>query len=281
MQSVSWLILLLIGFLTGSSSALFGIGGSAILIPALLIIGKYEQKQATITTLAVSLPAVFVGFLTYAASAQISTEFAYLVRFGSILISAAAVGTFLGSHLLNKLRSPVITMIFSLVLIMVGLKMMQALDIPIHAYTGNALYAVLVIAGFLAGTGNALLGIGGGAILIPGLYLFAGFPQHHAVILSLAVIGPTTLISLFQHRKSNLVCRTHVRTLLPAALLGAIIGALIGNSLSAPLLSIGFGIFITVFAIYMLAYTLYTEILANIKKGECGCNSPKQNRAVA
>ena len=262
MKSVRWHTLALIGLLTGLSSAIFGIGGSAVLIPALLLICRYEQKQATVTTLAVSLPSVVVGLITYGIL-QSSAGFLNFFNLAFALISSAVIGTFLGSHLLKKFHNPTLTMLFTMVLMTVGLRMIGAINISIHPYHDTALGLVLIIAGFLAGTGNALLGIGGGAILVPTLYLFAGLTEHQAVIMSLVVIGPTTVISLFHHRKSTLIHRGHIRILIPAALFGAVMGAFIGNRLSGAVLSEGFGLFLIIFAVYTFIYTLFTGFFKN------------------
>lgn len=87
-------------------------------------------------------------------------------------------------------------------------------------------------AGFLAG----LLGIGGGVILVPlFLWLFplAGFPEpvivHTAFGTSLAIIIPTSISSVFGHRKRGNVDWHMVAYLA----LGGVLGALLGSSAAA------------------------------------------------
>lgn len=114
------------------------------------------------------------------------------------------------------------------------------------------------IAGFLAG----LLGIGGGMILVPGLYyLFSltGFdhPQlmHLAVGTSLAIIIPTGISSARAHYKKGGVRFDIVRALGPGIVIGVGIGTLIADSLS------GYGLKI-VFAVALVAFALLMQIPA-------------------
>lgn len=79
-----------------------------------------------------------------------------------------------------------------------------------------------VVAGLLSG----LLGIGGGAVLVPMLIFFLGLSQHLAQGISMLFIIPTAIAGLIQFHKQKLL------DLRIAAFLsvGAIIGALISSS---------------------------------------------------
>ena len=95
-----------------------------------------------------------------------------------------------------------------------------------------ALAAAGVATGFLAG----LLGIGGGAILVPVLYevlgaagVDAGIRMHVAVGTSLAVILPTSLRSFLLHKAKGAVDMSVVTSMAPGVVLGVIGGALIAK----------------------------------------------------
>lgn len=88
------------------------------------------------------------------------------------------------------------------------------------------------VAGFLAG----LLGIGGGVVLVPGLYFglkYMGFESgalmHVAVGTSLAVIIPTGLSSARAHWKRGAVRLDLVRQIGPGILLGVAAGTVIAG----------------------------------------------------
>lgn len=107
------------------------------------------------------------------------------------------------------------------------------------------------LAGFLAG----LLGIGGGMILVPGLYyLFSslGFTHpelmHVAVGTSLAIIIPTGISSARAHWKKGSVRIDVVKKLGVGIVLGVGIGTLIADMLSGQNLKMVFAIALFVFA---------------------------------
>lgn len=110
------------------------------------------------------------------------------------------------------------------------------------------------VAGFMAG----LLGIGGGMILVPGLYylfFLTGFnhPQlmHLAVGTSLAIIIPTGLSSARAHYKKGSVRLDIVRAVGPGIVVGVGIGTFIADHLSGHGLKIVFAVALVVFALLM------------------------------
>jgi uncharacterized protein len=95
-----------------------------------------------------------------------------------------------------------------------------------------ALAASGLATGFLAG----LLGIGGGAILVPVLYEVLGavgvdeaIRMHVSVGTSLAVILPTSLRSFLLHKAKGAVDMSIVTSMAPAVILGVLAGALIAR----------------------------------------------------
>ena len=110
------------------------------------------------------------------------------------------------------------------------------------------LLAIGVVAGFLAG----LLGIGGGAMLVPFMTLVLSFkempPQHivkMAVATSLATICFTSMSSLRAHHRRGAVRWDVVRLLAPGIVLGSLLGAQIAKALPAAVLAILFAVFLT------------------------------------
>jgi uncharacterized protein len=95
-----------------------------------------------------------------------------------------------------------------------------------------ALAAAGVATGFLAG----LLGIGGGAILVPVLYEVLGaagvdpaIRMHVSIGTSLAVILPTSLRSFLLHKAKGAVDMSVVTSMAPGIVLGVIGGAMIAK----------------------------------------------------
>ena len=110
------------------------------------------------------------------------------------------------------------------------------------------------IAGFLAG----LLGIGGGAMLVPFMTLVLsskGMPAQHivkmAVATSLATICFTSISSLRAHHQRGAVRWDVVKLLAPGIVLGALLGAQIAKALPSAVLASLFAVFLAFSATQM------------------------------
>ncbi len=81
--------------------------------------------------------------------------------------------------------------------------------------------------GLLAGVASGLLGIGGGALLVPALVLALGLPQVDAEATSLLAIVPVALVGAArQHRYGNVRVREGLLVgvlAVPAAALGVVV----------------------------------------------------------
>ncbi len=118
-------------------------------------------------------------------------------------------------------------------------------------------YLVLgAVAGFFAG----LLGVGGGAIMVPVLALmFAaqGMPADHLMHLalgtSMAAIVFTSISSLRAHHRHGAVRWSIVKTIAPGILLGTFAGAQLASAIPTRPLAIFFAVFMSYVAFQMLA----------------------------
>jgi uncharacterized membrane protein YfcA len=117
-------------------------------------------------------------------------------------------------------------------------------------------YALLgAVAGFFAG----LLGVGGGAIMVPVLALmFAaqGFPEAHLMHLalgtSMAAIVFTSISSLRAHHAHGAVIWPIVRTIAPGIVVGTLAGAQLAAAVPTRPLAIFFAAFIAYVAVQMI-----------------------------
>jgi uncharacterized membrane protein YfcA len=117
-------------------------------------------------------------------------------------------------------------------------------------------YALLgAVAGFFAG----LLGVGGGAIMVPVLALmFAaqGFPEAHLMHLalgtSMAAIVFTSISSLRAHHAHGAVIWPIVRAIAPGIVVGTLTGAQLAAAVPTRPLAIFFAIFIAYVAVQMI-----------------------------
>jgi uncharacterized membrane protein YfcA len=115
--------------------------------------------------------------------------------------------------------------------------------------------ALGAVAGFFAG----LLGVGGGAIMVPVLALMfsaQGFPQKHLMHLalgtSMATIVFTSISSLRAHHRHGAVRWPIVRDISPGIIIGTLLGTQIAGLIPTRLLAIIFTCFIAYVAAQMI-----------------------------
>jgi len=69
-----------------------------------------------------------------------------------------------------------------------------------------------------------MMGVGGGAIMIPAMVLLAGFGQHVAQGTSLLVIVPVGMVGAFAHHELGNVVKGCLPGLIPGILMGVFLG---------------------------------------------------------
>ncbi len=117
---------------------------------------------------------------------------------------------------------------------------------------------VLVVTGAVVGFTAALLGVGGGFIMVPVMYWVmsgAGVAEDIALLTafgtSFFVIIPTVASSTWRHHKCDAVVWNVSLVLGPCGLLGALAGSTAAASLPGSALKMGFGVLVLVIAARM------------------------------
>jgi uncharacterized membrane protein YfcA len=110
-------------------------------------------------------------------------------------------------------------------------------------------------AGFFAG----LLGVGGGAVMVPmltTLFVAQGFPREHLVHLalgtSMAAIVMTSFASLRAHHRHGAVLWAVVRFIAPGVLAGTFLGTFVASRVDSRPLAVFFACFMAYVAVQML-----------------------------
>jgi len=112
-----WYITLMVGLVAGVASGLFGIGGGAIIVPALTILLLYDQKLAVGTSLgALLLPVGILGVLVAGGSGKLDIPVAGLVAVGLMF------GAILGARIAIGLPSKTVKRMYGVFLLFVALR---------------------------------------------------------------------------------------------------------------------------------------------------------------
>ena len=115
----------------------------------------------------------------------------------------------------------------------------------------------LVPFGVVVGVFSGLMGLGGGAVIIPILVLLFEFNQQMAHGTSLAMIlSPSALPAILKYHGEGAVDWRLVIWVAPGMLLGSYLGAMIATSISPGALKLVFGFVL----IYVAGYTVFGSL---------------------
>ena len=101
----------------------------------------------------------------------------------------------------------------------------------------------LAAAGVAVGVLSALMGVGGGVLMVP-LLVYLGETQHLAEGTSLVVIVPTAIVGVMAHRKRGYVRMTDGLLLGAGGIFGAWVGARVALAIDPDILQKTFAVFL-------------------------------------
>jgi uncharacterized protein len=113
------IILVLVGLAAGILGGLVGIGGGIIIVPALIYILGFSQKEAQGTSLGILLlPVGLFGVLQFYKAGFVDMRTVWLVSFGFL------AGSYFGSKLALSFSQDTVKKIFAILMILIALKML-------------------------------------------------------------------------------------------------------------------------------------------------------------
>lgn len=198
---ISFWAFLLLGMFTGIMSGVFGVGGGFIIVPILLMLGMNQRLAAGTSVIAI-LPTAVVGAIGYATIGQVDWLAAILLAVGMV------AGAQIGGRLLQVLPEAVLFWMFLVCLLLIIPSLF--LVIPsrdAHINITVLVGILLVITGLVVGILSALLGVGGGIVMVPILVLLFGANDLIAKGTSLLMMIPGSLSATvinYRHRNVDL-----------------------------------------------------------------------------
>jgi len=130
-----WWIFVFIGICAGTLSGLLGLGSGIILIPTLVLLCGFAQKNAQGMALSVMVPMVLVGALRYWKNPEIEMNATVI----GLIILGALAGALLGTELAAKLPGNTLRKIFAVLMIIVAVKMLMPAIKPQRGALNNNL----------------------------------------------------------------------------------------------------------------------------------------------
>jgi uncharacterized membrane protein YfcA len=120
MSAQTIIVLILVGIAAGMLSGLVGVGGGIIIVPALVYILGFTQKQAQGTSLGLLLlPVGIIGVMQYYKHGYVNVHYVIILALSFI------VGSFAGSRIATtEINDEKLKKIFAIVLMLVSIKML-------------------------------------------------------------------------------------------------------------------------------------------------------------
>lgn len=235
-----------IGVGAGLLSGMFGVGGGILVVPALVLMLKFDQRLANGTSLGAVLPISVASLVTYWSHDNVDWIMA------AWLVVGALGGAVLGTKWIHMLPRRVLGYLFSVMLLVTAVR----LFIPMTADGRDVITAVsavaLVLIGLVTGTLAGLLGIGGGVVMVPAMIVFFSELNVVAKGTSVAVIIPTAIMGTWRNWKADNIDLRVATIVGSGGIVSAVVGGVIADRMSQDLSNILFASLVLVVATRMI-----------------------------
>lgn len=235
-----------IGVGAGLLSGMFGVGGGILVVPALVLMLKFDQRLANGTSLGAVLPISVASLVTYWSHDNVDWIMA------AWLVVGALGGAVLGTRWIHVLPRRVLGYLFAVMLLVTAVR----LFIPMTADGRDVITAVsavaLVLIGLVTGTLAGLLGIGGGVVMVPAMIVFFSELNVVAKGTSVAVIIPTAIMGTWRNWKADNIDLRVATIVGSGGIVSAVVGGIIADRMSQDLSNILFASLVLVVAIRMV-----------------------------
>jgi hypothetical protein len=277
-QSVNAAFIVVLGFVVGLLSGMFGVGGGFLTTPLLIFYGI--PPTVAVASAATQITGASVsGVMVHMRRGGVD------MKMGGVMIAGGFLGSFVGAALFRLLQSSgqidvVIGLLYVLILGWIGglmlldsLKSLGYLKVstpdpsrPRHnrwvaslplrwRFYSSGLYISPVAPfalGFIAGVLTVFLGIGGGFILVPAMIYLLAMPARIVIgtslVMILAVSAGTTMIHAVTTRAVDIVL---AGLLLVGGVIGAQYGAILTTRLKPDLLRLALAVIILLVGLRM------------------------------
>lgn len=199
---IGWVLLFLLGIVTGVLSGLLGIGGGLLMVPALTVFGV-PLVQATATSLVgVFLSSVSGSIRNFSAGELNWPVSLALALFGML---TAQLGAWLGDRIPDAWLSVAFAVLLLVTIYLMKLRerlkkaQMKQDDVAPPAVQLSSSLVPIAGIGLLAGVLSGLFGVGGGVVMVPLQMLLLGETIKSAVRTSLGAIVAIAVSGLAQH----------------------------------------------------------------------------------
>ena len=235
----------------GVSLGLLGSGGSIITVPVLVYLLGQDIKLAVAGSLFIVGSIALVGSLQYIRVGLV--DWRNVVVFGI----PGMAGTWLGALLSAWVPGIVQLSVFALVMLLASYLMLRPVDLMQDDHVRRDTWKI-GMDGLVVGVLTGLVGVGGGFLIVPALVLLGGLTIHTAVATSLVIIALKSYSGFAKYldvlQAQNLKLDWEILGIVTVlGIAGSIAGAKVARRMPQQHLKRGFGYFLVVMGVYILA----------------------------
>ena len=237
--------------LIGVSLGLLGSGGSILTVPVLVYLIGQDEKVAIAGSL------FCVGSIALAGSLQYVR--AKLIDWRNVFIFGVPgmAGTYFGALIAAYVSGIVQLALFALVMLLASYMMLRPVKLTEQPNAPRETWKI-ASDGLVVGVITGFVGVGGGFLIVPALVLLGGLAIHSAVATSLVIIALKSYSGLYKYidvlEEQDLSLDWPTLMLVTVlGIIGSYAGARIAGRMPQDKLKKGFGYFLILMGIYILA----------------------------
>ena len=254
----------LFSVLIGISIGLIGAGGSILAVPIMVYLFSVNPQLATSYSLFIVGVTAFFGAIRHYQMGNLQFRLALsfaLPSVASLLVVRKYILPIIPDQIFSSgdfslTKSMLLMLVFAVLMIMASLSMIKRSGIKSVDSSKQNLTKLMFI-GLGVGMVTGLLGAGGGFLIIPALVLFSALPMKQAIGTSLLIIFINSLIGfsgdIINHVRLDYFLLFSVTLI---AIAGMLIGVQLSKKISGEKLKPGFGWFVMIMGLYIIAKEL-------------------------
>lgn len=250
----------------GISLGLIGGGGSILTVPVLTYLFKVDTVLATAYSLFIVGATSLIGSFSKFKQQEVNLKTAIIFGIPSIaavyitraFIVPAIPDVLFTIDTFEVTKSKMMMLLFAVLMVFASISMIKPnkkkIDETTEAQQFN--YPMILLEGSVVGVLTGLVGAGGGFLIIPALVILSKLPMKQAIGTSLLIIAAKSLIGFTGDLGQHQMDWTLLLSVTGLAIIGIFIGNTLSKKVSADALKKGFGYFVLVMGIYIIAEKL-------------------------